>query len=431
MTKEFTEITFGELHDLVKNEKIFLDDTFQRKGGYTLGSGWKSDNFSAYIHSILSGQYANKIVVVRIPQSCEWILEKGMDIEHGSSLDYYENLKNLGYDLLSVDGWNTTSCVHHFIKGDFAIKQESQEFYFQDLNPHQQRRILDSKIQIEYRTGLTKDQVAELFRLMNSSTALNDQERRQARFTEFASSIRGFGDQLVDVFYNFVYNNVEHLDQRMHEESVAIWVQARNKQWSGMTSKKLDKLYENTLSLQTDEKANMQNVIDVLVLIAKKTGKCPSGQQLTRGGLITLAIVIEKMLQDYSLVAGREKDFYDHFSLICKKVKDLSKDQKDCSRYEKWLTAFHSGYAERTINFNKELFENIFRHTLLKAGIIQSNKLSDTSQSPQQNRTTVQQVFSADLQALTDLWKTYEDKYNKMQEEAEAKKEAKKQKTAS
>lgn len=421
MKKQHDVITFKKLHQWVKEKKIYLDTAFQRKGGWDKGSGWEKANFSKYILSILSGVYANSITVARIQESVKFFYENGIAAHNGESIKYFENLANLGYKYLSIDGWNTTSCVYHFIEGNFPITINGEELYFQDLKEIQQQIIQNSQIPILYIEGANKEQVTLLFRLMNSSTALLDQERRQARFTDFASSIRKLGDQLGSVFYNWSYNKKDDLDKRMHEESIAVWIQARNRNFNSMRGTDLDNLYETRKNLAENEQKNLDSVSEILIKISNATGKCPSnkneGYMTTRGGLITLAIIIEEMMSTHQIVSGKEKYFYDYFIDSWRQFKKWSQDEEDCSNYKKWLSAFHAGYGERVLDLNKEFFHNVGVHALLKSGIIETKQLELVENKSEEELCLVPDtklMVQSDRQKLKKLWNKYADKYNKL-----------------
>jgi len=347
------KISFRELVDLYP--KIHLDIAFQRKGGWDYGSGWKEDNFPDYINSILSDKYANTITMADIKESHDHLLYRDDCNNLMDDIDYYKKLMDLGKAFLSIDGWNTTSCVYSFINNKFTIKSNGVERFFKELHPSLQQKILDKEIGLQHVIGGTRDQVTEMFRKMNSSTKLTDQERRQARFTEFAKSIRELGEYTVELFSNWVYTDKNVLDQRKHEETLAVLIQAKEGHYNKMRPQDLDSLYDNTKCINPQSLKEIRDTLSLMIEMSKITGPVHSSCRMTRGDLIVFFLLIEH-LQKSGYKIGDEKDnkygFYEFYKqfIICLKL--ATKSEQDEYSYNTWSQKFHTGYSKRLIELN-------------------------------------------------------------------------------
>jgi len=360
------KISFRELIDLYP--KIHLDIAFQRKGGWDYGSGWKQDNFPDYINSILSDKYANTITMAKIKESHEHLLDRDDCSSLLEDIDYYKNLMDLGKTELSIDGWNTTSCVYSFVNNKFSIIINGETKYFKDLHPSYQQKILNKEIGLQYVIGGTKEQITEMFRKMNSSTKLTDQERRQARFTQFAKSIRELGEYTAEIFANWVYNDRNLLDQRKHEETLAVLIQAKEGHFNKMKPQDLDNLYDNKKSIDSQTLKNIKDVFSLMNDMSKITGSVHSSLRMTRGDLIVFYLMIDNLYsKDYEIINTPESKsaFYEFYKQFITCLKIATKTEADEYSYFKWSTCFHTGYSKRLIdlnlnhlNHNLELLEN-------------------------------------------------------------------------
>jgi hypothetical protein len=359
------KINFKELTELYP--KIYLDIAFQRKGGWDYGSGWPENNFPDYINSILSDKYANTITMALIEESHDHLLQRDDCSSLLEDIDYYKELSNLGKTLLSIDGWNTTSCIYSFVNNKFPITINGEVKYFKDLHPSFQQKILNKEIGLQHVIGGTKEQITEMFRKMNSSTKLTDQERRQARFTQFARSIRELGEYTAEIFANWVYNDRNLLDQRKHEETLAVLIQAREGNYNKMKPKDLDQLYDNRKIIDIQSLKQIKDTFSIMLEMSKITGSVSSSFRMTRGDLIVFFLLLEHISNEgYEVNLSESKNaFYEFYKQFIFSLKTSTKTNPDEYSYDKWSNCFHTGYSKRLIdlnmnhlNHNLELLEN-------------------------------------------------------------------------
>lgn len=369
-------ISFKDLVDMY--DSIYLDIAFQRKGGWGNGSGWSAENYPDYINSILSDSYANTITMAKIKESHEYLLAKEDCTSLLEDIDYYRKLENLNKKYLSVDGWNTTSCIYNFVNNKFTIKSNGTDQFFKELHPSLQQKILCKEIGVQYVIGGTKNQVTKMFRKMNSSTALTAQERRQARFTHFAASIREMGEETISIFANWVYNDKKVLDQRKHEESLAILIQARRKNYNHMQAASLDDLYENVQFLPQQEIDDMNCVFQIMKDMSEQTGFINSKYRMTRADFIVFFLIIEHTLNQGFIIKNK-KEFYEYYKMFVLFVKTETKDFIDAENYTKLCGNFYNGtYGKKMIDLNIcHLNENF--SVLEKDGIIEKKQIRNFS----------------------------------------------------
>ena len=164
--------------------KIFLDESFQRKGGWERGSGWSKKNSSSYLESAISEGVTNSIILANIDEC----LSHANRIGNQESVEYFKERQSAGHKYVSIDGNNTSSTIAHFMMG--KIKTSGGKF-FSDYHETKREEIAhEEKIQVYIYRKITLPEMTAKFRSVNKSTKLNDQEARQARCTELAKYIR-------------------------------------------------------------------------------------------------------------------------------------------------------------------------------------------------------------------------------------------------
>ena len=164
--------------------KIFLDDSFQRKGGLERGSGWSEKNSSSYLESAISEGVTNSLILANIDEC----LYHANRIGNQESVEYFKERQSAGHKYVSIDGNNTSSTIHHFMMGE--VKTSGGKF-LSDFGETKIEEIShEEKVQVYIYRKITLSEMTKKFRNVNKSTKLNDQEARQARCTELAKFIR-------------------------------------------------------------------------------------------------------------------------------------------------------------------------------------------------------------------------------------------------
>lgn len=359
-------VTFQQIYNWYK--KIYLDTAFQRKGGWDFGSGWPEENFPAFIHSVMADCYGNSITMLDLREAHDSLLEGDSSLKMVDDIEYYNSCLSKGYEYLSIDGWNTTSCIFNFIENKFDISILGKELKFKDLHVSIQNKFLSKTISLQIVKQASLDEVTRLFRLMNSSTALRPHERRQARFTDFAHSIRMLGEKTSTTFHNWVYCSKDDLDQRKHEETLAVLYQAKTRQYNKMKPGDLDNLYENKSSLEEEEE--IVKTLEIMNQMAEETGSLHSKYRITRGDFIVLYCLIEHLNNLKYTINNKEK-FWNFYNSFITALKSWTENEpEESQRYTKWITSIHAGYAEKAIKLNISHLENNIPE-LEKQGIIE------------------------------------------------------------
>ena len=176
-------------------EQTFLDGSFQRWGGIDYGSGWSAADGRDYLREVLSGSVFNKIILADVERCLQWAESEG-DQE---SIKYFQTHLKKGWKYISIDGNNTSSMISAFLKNHEELYFEDgngNKKYFKDFNEHHRDDICHEKVlDVVFlrRIGITE--MCRLFRKLNKSTHLNDQERRQARVTGLSKFIRDIANQ--------------------------------------------------------------------------------------------------------------------------------------------------------------------------------------------------------------------------------------------
>ena len=253
-------------------EKTKLDGAFQRWGGKDRGSGWTNSQGIAYIQNFLQGGTFNYIINVSVPDALRYAHE----IREQQSIKYFTQLTTEGVEYVSVDGNNSASYLCGFIDDDQSIKirsdKRSNPVSFSGLSEELQQDIkYTEKMRVVVLRRITVQEMCVLFRALNTSTQLNHQEYRQARWSPLSKYIRDKGDEMREFFLNFNTNREMDLDTRGHEEKLAAYALKVEK--SGEPNKKgLDAFYENTSELSQRARKTIETVLDNAKAISKDQG---------------------------------------------------------------------------------------------------------------------------------------------------------------
>lgn len=294
--------------DLIKKyHKIKVDHSFQRKGGVGYGSGWKQKDYPKYIKSVMSGKAANTITLLNIEKCLEDLLERENSEQYVNSIEYYTSCLEEGATHLSIDGNNSTSGIVHFSKDAFPSVNGK---LFSELPEKMQEKFLSREISYQEVEDASLEEACELFRLMNSSTPLNAQERRQARITPLSSFVREVAEESESFFDKFTFRNVEDLHQRKHEEFIA-QILLKETSTGYLGKGQLDDLYENTSDIAEDTKKRIEKNLEELVTIATNVGKI---HQLRKGTCLGLYSVVDDILNKRKLLIGDHSRFFEWFA---------------------------------------------------------------------------------------------------------------------
>jgi hypothetical protein len=176
-------------------EKTLLDGSFQRWGGISHGSGWSAEDGRDYLREVLTGAVFNKIILADVERCLQWAHEIG-DQE---SIKYFEERREEGHTYVSIDGNNTSSMISAFLENHpelYFRDGKGNKKYFKDFSDDEREDIRNEKVlDVVFLRRITVTEMCKLFRKLNKSTHLNDQERRQARITPLSDFVRHIANQ--------------------------------------------------------------------------------------------------------------------------------------------------------------------------------------------------------------------------------------------
>ncbi len=190
-----TEWTLNQLNDAYESDSIRLDGSFQRYGGVEHGSGWTKKQQRTYLDKFLKHDVENQVIMAHVDSCLEYAQRVGCH----KSVSYFKECKELGYQYVSIDGFNTTSTLANWTLGRFGLHLYSQYLkkknggsgLITDYIERSKYAIWSQyKIKVVIYRRILIDEMTEKFRDLNTQTGLNKQENRQARITPFASFIR-------------------------------------------------------------------------------------------------------------------------------------------------------------------------------------------------------------------------------------------------
>ena len=329
-------------------DKTLLDPRFQRYGGIKYGSGWNFTNARSYIKNFFAGGTFNSVIVVNVADA----LRHSTDVACQKSIKYFQDIKNKGYEYISIDGNNSASFLTAYISGNKKLGPIEHENYpnpvmFGDLSEDDQEDIRHTeKIRVIELRKITVDQMCEQFRYLNTSTTLLAQEYRQARLSPLASKIRDYGDSLRDFFQCMVFSNTDNLDKRFHEEllaQLALKIET-NHNTTQVKKNELDNFYDNTHELDSKTIASIDKIVSICKSLQQSIGKQLS-KKLTKGQIQNLFDLIHIVENKNNMSIKDPKKFFDwflekdlEFSEIAKSI--ASEDEEDQS-YKYW-TRFYT-----------------------------------------------------------------------------------------
>ena len=337
-----------------------LDGSFQRYGGHDRGSGWSLTQGIEYLTNLLQGGTFNSIIVVDAEEALKYALERG-DKE---STTYFRKLLSEGYKYLSEDGNNSSSYISALIEDSEEILipgPDGTPQRFSNFSEDDQEDIkYVEKVEVITLRRISIKEVCDLFRQLNTSTQLNPQEWRQARWSLLSAFIRSVSNGTNRLlFKNFVYSNNNDLDKRYHEEmSAQLSLKVKNNYEGSYVDKlRLDSFYEDTPALEPLVEKNVTHILSETLKMAAATG--PLKKKLTKGKLHNLFDVVQILtLKQKFKILDYEKFFNwflekdSEFILESKNVIEAEKEEKS---YEYWtVTYLKTMWYKKTRN----LFEN-------------------------------------------------------------------------
>ena len=344
ITKKYSLKKVAKIHNKTK-----LDGSFQRYGGVDRGSGWDLDNSIKYLTNLLAGSTYNCVIIASVADCYNWAEQEN----NQEDMDYYKAVMLEGKEYISIDGNNTTSSVAAFVDGyeDLYVVRHGKKMKLADFSEDDRDDILDDeKINYVILRKIGIEDMCNLFRDLNTSTKLNKQEWRQARWSMTSQFIREISNGANrEQFGAFVFHKNSDLDKRQHEETVAQLVSKIKTGYgklsaSDQVAKFLDELYENTLSLPK----NTQNKVKTILEISRTMVSSPESSKMKkigRGGLHALWDVIEITTYEHSLKINKPEKLLEWFlknhNKFIADAKDIPLGKEKDQSYVYWINLFN------------------------------------------------------------------------------------------
>lgn len=390
--------TKESLHIIKKKyNQTKLDDSFQRRGGMERGSGWTKKASEAYMESVFSGAVFNKIMTAEVEACHRFAIEVG----DGESERYFKNLIDEGFKYVSIDGNNTSSTFNGYINNEFAVYTDldpatrgkgKKKKYFRDLSEIEQDDLLYTEKLTYYtfrKIGIVE--MSNLFRRENTSTHLNKQEYRQARWSDMAKFVRETANEPPNrlIFENLMGISAGDMDKRKHEEYLAQLVyKIANDYAAGPSASALDAFYENTPELPLATTNLITAVMKDASLLAKDV-KLVKRHSLVPGNMQVLFDLITHIhFHRKEIKIENHKQFLDWFLETDQAFKQVSlkileEDQNEKS-YTYWLRSHtQKGTCLKSLNLFKRAITRDLTELLEKgiiAGVRTSSDIFSTSQ---------------------------------------------------
>jgi len=351
--------------------KTKLDGNFQRWGGIDRGSGWPIKMGNDYLKSLLEGSVYNHIIVVETKEALKYATEMG-DTE---SEMYFEQVSEEGFEYVSIDGNNSSSYIAAFVKDDDRVQPKGKRF--SEYSSEEQEEIkYTEKVNVITLRRIGIVDMCNLFRRLNTNTALNNQEWRQARWSSLSDAIRELGATYRKLFKNLTFGKDEDLDKRYHEEMIA---QLALKFTRSIDLKKgaLDRFYETAAELEPKVLERLKSILKQI----EKFEVAPLKHKFTKGQLHSLFEIVDIVIQSYDISEG--KRFFDWFVELDADFRYTSKDITEENQSELSYT-YWTKYNTNSENYLKtrKLLNHSFEAScekLLEDGVLKRRRTSNDS----------------------------------------------------
>jgi hypothetical protein len=214
--KYLSQRVFKSLKWILDNySKIYVDHSFQRRGGLMMGSGWTLHDSEIYACEILTCGadnrvkvadvetnlvYAKKAVAGDLPDFAKNYTEKQLQ----RNLEYWQDLWDKGYLYLSVDGNNSTSAAYYFAKGEIRSYNEKTSEY-EHISERPAEDLYSCGLEFLVYQCIHIAEVKRKFVGMNKAEKLKPAQLRNAVDTELAYSIRDMAVKWAPVFKYFIF----------------------------------------------------------------------------------------------------------------------------------------------------------------------------------------------------------------------------------
>jgi len=346
------------LHSLARMfAKTLLDGSFQRYGGVDRGSGWTKALGQEYIEKFLIGSTFNQIINVDVHRA----LEHARKEKDEDSIGYFEDCVAKGYEYVSIDGNNTASYLTAYINGDEDLKVKvngrNTAKTFNDLGLDEQNDIKHTeKIRVIILREISIMEMCDLFRALNTSTHLNPQEWRQARWSILSKYIRECAGECIDFFTKTHIANQDNFDKRSHEELMAQLIMKLHYNYDVDCKKTdLDKFYEEISDVKDSVKKTAKIILENSRSCSDNLEKALSAKRFSKGKLHTFWDMIKIVCVDHNFKISNGKGFLNWF---LEEIQGFVNESKSLASDEEVQKAESYTYWERFYS-HKQYYKNI------------------------------------------------------------------------
>jgi len=345
-------------------EKTYLDGSFQRYGGIERGSGWSTKFAQEFLGSLLENATSNSIIRADVKychMHAEVIVQQKDTLVNRDNLKYWQKIKEYGYDYVSIDGNNSSSSIYGFVNGEITAIQEGNEINLSDYEVGSERydEILnEEKMEVNTLREITYLQMCRLFRKINRSTSLNDQEYRNAHPSELSSFIRELANLDRDVWKIVISDNAL-FDKRTHEHYLAIHLKKVKSEYKSDCNKKpLDEMYEKDNRMSSEVKKRLQSSVELF----GKISRTHDGRKLSKSKVQAMLDLCDHTIQQGRYVVKNHKRFLAWFlaadaHFLAESTKIPMDDNQYVTAYQCFIAKFTAAPNYRRINL---LFREAF-----------------------------------------------------------------------
>lgn len=208
-TTDWSTARLSEIFDL---KKIKLDLSFQRS------ACWPDSAKKSYIQSIFNGIHPGTLILA--------------DVRSNSHrADYFKTLSEEGYDYVSIDGNNRSTCISEFKDNKFRVKVNNKLKFYRDLNTDEKVEFDNRRLIVILYEKIDKVGCAKVFVSHNQSEKLSAQELRNAEIGKLSDYVRNLELKLRNILKNFKANNPKRKNDEFILDTISqqISVDATNK----------------------------------------------------------------------------------------------------------------------------------------------------------------------------------------------------------
>lgn len=290
MTHDYVKTTVRDLLYRYEQNKIKLDLCFQRI------ACWVKKSKIGYLTGILNGGGAGTFILADAKNS-------SLDTQD----NYLKNVRDDGFDYVSIDGNNRTVALHEFVNNKVPArltKKNNILVRFNELTEEEQQAFLDAPLVISTFWDITLKECSEEFLSHNQSKELSNQEHRNALGYPICKEVRELElakrSYLED--YTFLVDNKE----RKNDEQILEALCLQDSPSTPTKKKRKDDFWDwckSGIHYDTFFLDETLNLIPEICRLSKRRGR--------KNSLITDFFIIRGILKKHNLLGNSE--FYKTF----------------------------------------------------------------------------------------------------------------------